>query len=263
MKTIKKALPLVLCAAFAVCLLPAAPAPVAGPSRSGSDEVLERVRLTPIRRTIGARLLESHTQKPTAALTTTVDATSLLALRARFLERTGQKLSVDAILARTVAGVLRSHRAINARLEGDEMMLLRDINIGVAVDTPKGLLVPVLRRADEKSLGELSEELAALSARAKDGQATAEELSGGTFTVTNLGMFGVEQFTPVINPPECCILAVGAIKPVFVPDERDRPVLKKTFQMTLVFDHRMVDGAPAARFLGQMRACLELPELLL
>ena len=139
----------------------------------------------------------------------------------------------------------------------------RDVNIGVAVDTPKGLLVPVLKQADRKTLAELAQELSVKVEDAQAGRLAAEDMTGGTFTLTNLGMFGVEEFGPIINAPECCILGVGALKKEFVPDENDQPKLITTFKMTLVFDHRIVDGAPAARFLKTLKEFVEMPALLI
>ena len=232
------------------------------PSDTDAGGDLQKIPMTPVRRTIAARLSESHAQKPCAALTTTVDAGSLLSLREKYKQR-GISLSVDAIIAKAAGHVLASHRIINSVLEGETICVKREINVGVAVDTPKGLMVPVLRNADITPLRELHENLSKLAAAAKETGLSASDTAGGTFTVTNLGAFGVEQFTPIINPPECCILAVGAITKEFVPDQNDLPVLQKRFQATLVFDHRIVDGAPAARFLKDLKEHVENPELML
>ena len=148
-------------------------------------------------------------------------------------------------------------------MEGDNFLVKRDINVGVAVDTEKGLMVPVIKNADKKSLLEVSENLAGMVEDAQQSRLAADAMTGGTFTITNLGMFGVEEFAPIINPPECCIMGIGALKKVFVPDENGQPKLTTTFQMTLVFDHRIVDGAPAAKFLRDFREFVEMPELLI
>ena len=226
-----------------------------------TGNVLQKIPMSPARKTIAARLCESNLEKPCAALTTTVDTDGILALRALYSKRE-IKLSVDAIVAKAAGHALTSHRILNSTLEGDTILVMRDINIGVAVDTDKGLMVPVLRNADTVPLAALNETLARLARDAKESKLTLSDMHGGTFTITNLGAFGVEQFTPIINPPECGILAIGAIKAEFIPDENDQPTLKKRFQMTLVFDHRIADGAPAAKFLRDVKEYIENPLLL-
>jgi len=232
------------------------------PAPLGVGEILERSPMSPSRKIIAARMTESHLHKPCAVLTTSANAEAILALRERYRQRS-IPLSVDAILAKIVGKVLSQHRNLNAVLEEDEILVKRDINIGVAVDTPRGLMVPVVKGADGKPLAKIGEELARLAQEAMEARIGLNDITGGTFTITNLGMFGVEQFTAIINPPECCILAVGAIKKTFVPDENDQPIVKKVLQMTLAFDHRMVDGAPAARFLKDVKEHIENPELLI
>jgi len=227
-----------------------------------AGEYLQRIAMSPMRRAIASRMSESNLQKPCAALTTTAGAEALLALRERYRQR-GIPLSIDAILVKIAGRALSLHRNINTVLKGNEILVKRDINVGVAVDTPKGLMVPVIQNADSKTLAEIGENLAVLAVEARESRIAGKDIRGGTFTITNLGMFDIEQFTPVINPPECCILAIGAIKKVFAADENDQPVLKKAFQMTLVFDHRIVDGAPAAKFLKDFKEFVENPELLI
>ncbi len=223
---------------------------------------LEVIPMSPIRRTIAARMTQSTLEKPCVGLNTTADATALLRLRAKYKEK-GIKISMDAILAKIAAKALQKHHNINTILEGDNFLVKRDINVGVAVDTEKGLMVPVIKNADKKSLLEVSENLAGMVEDAQQSKLAADAMTGGTFTITNLGMFGVEEFAPIINPPECCIMGIGALKKVFVPDENGQPKLTTTFQMTLVFDHRIVDGAPAAKFLRDFREFVEMPELLI
>lgn len=227
-----------------------------------AGENLEVIPMSGIRRTIAERMTKSTLEKPCVGLNTTADATALLALRSKYKEK-GIKISMDAILAKLAAKALSMHRNINTILEGDNYLVKRDVNVGVAVDTDRGLMVPVVKNADKKSLVEIADELAGMVADAQDARLGTDAMSGGTFTITNLGMFGVEEFAPIINPPECCILGVGALKKVFVPDENDQPKLTTTFQMTLVFDHRIVDGAPAAKFLRDLKELVEMPELLI
>ncbi|MEA5003290.1 MAG: dihydrolipoamide acetyltransferase family protein [Christensenella sp.] len=231
-------------------------------SAPSAGENLEVIPMSGIRRTIAERMTKSTLEKPCVGLNTTADATALLALRSKYKEK-GIKISMDAILARLAAKALSVHRNINTILEGDNYLVKRDVNVGVAVDTDRGLMVPVVKNADKKSLVEVADELAGMVADAQNARLGTDAMSGGTFTITNLGMFGVEEFAPIINPPECCILGVGALKKVFVPDENDQPKLTTTFQMTLVFDHRIVDGAPAAKFLRDLKELVEMPELLI
>lgn len=225
-------------------------------------ENLEVIPMSGIRRTIAERMTKSTLEKPCVGLNTTADATALLALRNKYKEK-GVKVSMDAILAKLAAKALSMHRNINTILEGDNYLVRRDVNVGVAVDTDRGLMVPVVKNADTKGLVDIAEELAEMVADAREARLNPDAMSGGTFTITNLGMFGVEEFAPIINPPECCILGVGALKKVFVPDEAGQPTLTTTFQMTLVFDHRIVDGAPAAKFLRDLKELVEMPELLI
>lgn len=231
----------------------------AAPSVGGNLDVIP---MSAMRKTIAARMTQSVLEKPCVGLVTTADATALLALRNKYKEK-GVKISMDAILTKMAAKALSIHRNINTILEGNDLIVKRDVNIGVAVDTEKGLMVPVVKNADFKSLVEVSENLSTMVEDAQASRLGMDAMSGGTFTITNLGMFGVEEFGPIINPPECCILGVGALKKEFVPDENDQPKLTTTFKMTLVFDHRIVDGAPAARFLKTLKEFVEMPELLI
>jgi pyruvate dehydrogenase E2 component (dihydrolipoamide acetyltransferase) len=162
-----------------------------------------------------------------------------------------------------VGQALSEHRSMNAVLSGNEIQLLRQINVGVAVDSERGLVVPVIRNADAKSVRQIAEDFAGKVEAIMDNTIGVDALTGGTFTVTNLGMLDVEQFVPVINPPECGILAIGAMKKEFVPDAELNPMLVTTMKLTLVFDHRIVDGAPAARFLQSIKRFIECPDLLI
>ncbi len=227
-----------------------------------TDENLEVLKMSATRKVIAARMTQSTQEKPCVGLTTTVDATAILNLRKKYKEK-GIKISFDAILAKIAGKALTMHRDINTILEGDTLYVKRNVNVGVAVDTKKGLMVPVVSDADKKNLVEISQNLSSLVEKAQEGNLSAQDMSGATFTITNLGMFGVEEFAPIINPPECCILGVGALKKEFVPDEEDKPMLITTFKLTLVFDHRIVDGAPAARFLQTLKEFAQMPELLI
>jgi pyruvate dehydrogenase E2 component (dihydrolipoamide acetyltransferase) len=219
------------------------------------------VRLEGMRRTIAQRLQKSFQSAPHIFLDTTVDMSAIEALRATLKAR-GEKLSVTAVLIRACAWALGRNPALNATLEGDEISYWRNANIGMAVALQDGLIVPVIHRAEQLSLYTIQQEVDRLAALAREGKLTLDQVSGGTFTVTNMGMFGVDSFTAIINPPQVAILAVGRTVRSFVPDAEGKPILKPTLTMTLSADHRVVDGAHAAHFLRDLRDVIQTPSLL-
>jgi pyruvate dehydrogenase E2 component (dihydrolipoamide acetyltransferase) len=168
------------------------------------------------------------------------------------------KISFNDLVVKACAVNLPKHPAINSSWMEDKIRANKDVNIGVAVAIPDGLLVPVIRYANMKSLSQINTEVKELAGRAKNKKLAPEEMSGNTFTISNLGMFGVEEFTAIINPPDACILAVGGIQDKAVV--RDGQVVPgKTMKVTLSSDHRVVDGASAAAFLNDVKATLEDP----
>jgi pyruvate dehydrogenase E2 component (dihydrolipoamide acetyltransferase) len=221
--------------------------------------------LSQMRKTIARRLTESKQTVPHFYLTIEVDAQPLVDARAKInaeLEASGEKLSVNDLLLKAVAVALRKVPAANASFQGDRILLHQSVDLSVAVSVPDGLLTPVVRDADQKSVLEISREVRELAGRAKNKKLKPEEMTGGTFSVSNLGMFGVEEFSAVINPPEGAILAVGAV--------RDVPVVRggalvagKAMRMTLSCDHRVVDGALGATYLAALKKLLESPILML
>jgi pyruvate dehydrogenase E2 component (dihydrolipoamide acetyltransferase) len=226
----------------------------------------EVVPLAGPRKIIAERMAYSAFTAPHIALTLSVDMSEAARLRSRLLasmeERTGQRLSYTAILARAVASVLPRHPYLNASLNGEEVILWEDVHLGIATSIEDYLIVPVIREAQSKDLEQLVADLGDLVGRARSKRLTPSEMSGSTFTITNLGMFGIEQFTAIINPPESAILAVGAI--VDAPSDREGKVeLRPTMHLTLSADHRVVDGAAAARFLADLKTTLENPYLLI
>lgn len=234
----------------------------AAPAAASESEILEVIPMSTVRKVTAKRMGESYFGRPTVPLTASVDATAILELRNMYKAR-GIKVSVDAIIAKMAAKALTGHRMLNAELQDENIVVYNKVNVGVAVDSEKGLLVPVVKNADRKSLLEVNEDLADLVGKAKEGRLSGDDMSGSTFTITNLGMFGVEAFAPIINVPNCAILGIGSMVKQFVPDAQGNPVLQSRFNMTLVFDHRIVDGAPAARFLKQLREYIECPQLLI
>lgn len=239
---------------------PVVPAQPHSPLDEASN-LLETIPMRSVRAVIANRMHQSHSQTAPVTLTVEADATALVALRAQ-LAADGVVASYNDILLRILARSLVEHPRMNASLHGDEIKLWRNIDIGLAVDTDRGLLVPVVRSVDRKGLAELAKETRALAERARNGQSTPDELTGGTFTLTNLGMYGIDAFTPIINLPECAILGVGRIQRRPVMDG-DAIVGRDLVWLSLTFDHRLVDGGQAARFLQRVVQLVEKPHLLL
>ncbi|KPV64217.1 MAG: branched-chain alpha-keto acid dehydrogenase subunit E2 [Candidatus Bathyarchaeota archaeon BA2] len=218
--------------------------------------VREVIPLTGIRKTAAERVSLSARTAPQSTITMEVDMSNAAELRGRV------NVSYTDMLVKAVAKALTEHPIINSTLEKEQIKIFANVNIGVAVATEMGLIVPVVRNANEKSLTKISSTLKGLVEKAKQSRLTKEELTGGTFTITNLGMYGVDVFTPIINPPQTAILGVGRVaeKPMVVEEQM---VVRSIIQLSLTFDHRVVDGAQAAEFLQKVKQNLESPETLL
>ena len=206
-------------------------------------------------------MTESAAEKPRVSLNMTVDCAGMIDLREKLKAR--QKISYNEIIAKACARALRDHPGLNAVSAEGGIIIKKRVNIGIAVDAPAGLLVPVLKDVDKKGLFRLSDELSELVERVKNGAQRPDDLSGGTFTVTNLGMFGVESFDPIINSPECFILGVGCMKKLPAVDDKGELCIKDLMQISLSFDHAAFDGAAAAKLLRSIREYLEDPALML
>jgi len=227
--------------------------------------------ITTVRRTIADRMAASAHTVAAVTLTTEADATELVRLRRQLKEDGSQPVpsvgrsvpSYNDLLAKLVAQALLEHPMVNARFDGDTIVQAATANIGIAVDTDRGLLVPVLRDVQNKSLRQIARESAALIEAVRTGRVNADDLHGGTFTITNLGMYEIDAFTPIINLPECAILGVGRIVPkqIVVDAEAERVAIRHMMFLSLTFDHRLVDGAPAARFLQRVKQYVEKPYL--
>jgi pyruvate dehydrogenase E2 component (dihydrolipoamide acetyltransferase) len=216
------------------------------------------IRLTGMRGVIARRMLESLQTSAQLTLTTDADVTTLVAQRTALRDQFDP--TYTDLLIKAAALALRKHPRLNAMVIGQEIRLLPDIHIGVAVALDDGLVVPVVRNADRKPLGAIAREVAELVQRARAGKLTMAEISGGTFTVTNLGGFGIDAFTPILNPPEAAILGVGRIVERLARRTVDL-VWRQMMVLSLTIDHRVVDGAPAAAFMQTLRELLERPEL--
>ncbi len=215
-----------------------------------------KIPLTTMRKIIGERMSASAQTAPTVNFTISVDMTNLKALRE---ELKGERnITYTDLIVKVTSLLLLEHSYLNSSLDGEEIVLRNYVNMGVAVALEDGLLVPVVKNAHVKKLGEISDEIKDLSYRAKTNQLTTDEIEGGTFTITNIGMFGIESFTPIINQPESAILGVNAIVETPVVLEGcvcTRPIMK----LSLTADHRTVDGAVAAMFLARLKESLEHP----
>lgn len=215
-----------------------------------------------MRKVIARRLTEAKQTVPHFYLTIDCEVDALLKVRAELNGRSdAYKLSVNDFVVRGVALALRKVPAANAAWGEEAIRRYTDIDVSVAVATPNGLITPVVHHADRKGLAEISNEMKALAAKARDGKLKPEEYQGGGFTISNLGMYGVEQFTAIINPPESAILAIGAVRDE-VRAVGGAPAVRAVTTVTLAADHRVVDGAPAARFLARFKSLLENPEAL-
>ena len=229
-----------------------------------TDQVIP---ISHVRRIIAERMTTSvHTTAP-VTLTTEADATELVRLRTQLKNdpaASSQPIpTYNDLLSKLVAQALSEHPALNARLEEDRLVISGSVHIGLAVDTERGLLVPVIRDVQSKSLRRLAQESAGLIEQARAGQLGPNELRGSTFTISNLGMYDIDTFTPIINLPECAILGVGRIVPkqVVVDASAERVAIRHMMFLSLTFDHRLVDGAPAARFLQRVKQFVEQPYL--
>ena len=211
-----------------------------------------------MRKTIARRLGESKFSAPHFYLTYEVDMDGAIEARKRINEIAASKISFNDLVIKAVTVALRQHPAINSSWLGDKIRYNGDIHIGVAVAVDEGLLVPVLRHADQKSLSQINTEVLQFAQKAKDKKLQPEEMQGNTFTISNLGMFGIDEFTAIINPPDACILAVGGIvtKPVVINGEIK---IGNRMKVTLSCDHRVVDGATGAKFLQTFAAVLSDP----
>jgi pyruvate dehydrogenase E2 component (dihydrolipoamide acetyltransferase) len=210
---------------------------------------------TGIRKLTGEHMAMSVHTTARVALNLNVNAEKLIARR-KALEAPLSKVSYNVLITEVVGKALQEFPYMNSRLSGDEIWEMKAINIGIAVDTERGLLVPVIKDVDKKTIELLHKEFSEITGRALAGKSSPQDLEGGTFTITNLGAQEIESFVPVINLPECAILAVGAIMPKAAVDN-DAVVVQKMMALTLVFDHRIVDGSAAAKFLQRVKHLLE------
>ena len=215
------------------------------------------ILMSGMRRAIAEKMLRSHQQVPSVTLVTRADVTELAALRARINAVGASKISFTDFIVKAAAVALRENPLVNSVIEGDRIVHRAEINIGVAVALEAGLIVPVIRGADSLSVRQISDQARHLAEKARTGSLSAGEYAGGTFTVTNLGMYGITEFTPLINVPESAILGVGAMEEAFRTGKDGTIESRRIMSLCLTHDHRHIDGAPAALFLSRIRTLLE------
>jgi len=229
---------------------------------NAGEAAYEEKSVSQMRKTIARRLSESKFTAPHFYLSVEVDMERAMEVREQLNQQSEIRISYNDLVIRSVASALKKHPVINASWLGDRIRYNHEVHIGVAVAVEDGLLVPVIRHADRKTLSQINGEVKMLAGKAKDKKLQPDEMQGNTFTISNLGMFGIDEFTAIINPPDACILAVGGIiqKPVV---KNGQIVVGNTMKVTLSCDHRVVDGASGAQFLQTLKAILEEPLLLL
>ena len=254
----------ILAAAEAQKAAPAAPAaaPAAPAPKRGGLELMDGdtvVKLSGMRKVVAERMLQSHTEIPPVTQNTKVDVTALMQFRKSLAETAGKKFSVNDLILKATAKVLRRHPEILVSYDNGQIIQRAHVNLGMAVALDAGLIVPVIRDADKMGLEELAAKAKDLATRAKDNQLTTDEYKGSTFSVSNLGMFGIETFTPIVNQPDAGILGVCAIQDELVMDDEGSISKHQVMRLSFTFDHRLIDGAVAAKFIMDLRDLLQSP----
>lgn len=240
-----------------------AAAPAAKPAaKSAGLELMEGdtvVKLTGMRKVVAERMLASHTEIPPVTQNIKVDVTELMKFRKMLLAETGKKYSVNDLVLKATAKCLRQHPEMLVSFDGNQIIQRGHVNIGMAVALDTGLIVPVIRDADKMGLDEISATAKDLATRAKENKLGADEYKGSTFSVSNLGMFGIETFTPIINQPDAAILGVCAIQDELALDDEGNVVKKQVMRLSVTLDHRLLDGAVVAKFEMDLRDLLQNP----
>ena len=245
----------------------AAPAPAAAPAakpaaKSAGLELMEGdtvVKLAGMRKVVSERMWASHNEIPPVTQNIKVDVTELMKFRKMLLAETGKKYSVNDLVLKATAKCLRAHPEMLVSMDGNQIIQRAHVNLGMAVALDAGLIVPVIRDADKMGLDELAAAAKDLATRAKENKLGADEYKGSTFSVSNLGMFGIETFTPIINQPDAAILGVCAIQDELALDDEGNVVKKQVMRLSVTLDHRLLDGAVVAKFQMDLRDLLQNP----
>ena len=243
---------------------PAAPAaaPAAPAAKKSGLELMEGdtiAKLSGMRKVVAERMLQSHTEIPPVTQNTKVDVTALMKFRKSLIETAGKKFSVNDLILKATAKVLRAHPEVLVSYDNGQVIQRVHVNLGMAVALDAGLIVPVIRDADKMGLDELAAKAKDLATRAKENKLTTDEYKGSTFSVSNLGMFGIETFTPIVNQPDAGILGVCAIQDELVMDDEGNISKHQVMRLSFTYDHRLIDGAVAAKFIMDLRDLLQSP----
>lgn len=239
-----------------------APAPASPAAKTGGLELMEGdtvVKLMGMRKVVAERMFQSHNEIPPVTQNIKVDVTELMKLRKTLLETTGKKYSVNDLILKATAKCLRQHPEMLVSYDGSQIIQRAHVNLGMAVALDAGLIVPVIRDADKMGLDQLSATAKDLAQRAKENKLTTDEYKGSTFSVSNLGMFGIETFTPIINQPDAAILGVCAIEDELALDAEGSVTVRKVMRLSVTLDHRLLDGAVVAKFEMDLRDLLQTP----
>jgi pyruvate dehydrogenase E2 component (dihydrolipoamide acetyltransferase) len=233
---------------------------------ASSLEPVEWVDLSTVQHITGQRMLQSVQTAPQFALTVSADMTNALRLREELMNQivteNRERLSITVLLVKIVANVLKHQPRANGSFDAGRIKLYKQVNVGIAMLAEEGLVVPVIKDADQKSLTRIARELQVFREKARQRRFSADDLAGGTFTISNLGMYGIDQFNAIVNPPQSAILAVGTVikTPVGLPD--NTIIVRPMLNLTLTIDHRVMDGVQGAKFLTEIKECLEKPDSL-
>jgi pyruvate dehydrogenase E2 component (dihydrolipoamide acetyltransferase) len=239
---------------------------IAAPGIANAGEA-EWLELTPIQKATGERMVLSATTVPQFSLSLSAEMENILQVREKLMDRveaeTGRRLSVTTLLLKIVADALRRYPRVNAAYERGHIKLFKEVNIGIAIGTDEGLIAPVVKKADLKSVIQINREMKTFEEKARTMKFNVEDLEGAHFTISNLGMYGIEHFNAIINPPQSSILAVGKILKTPVGTENNSIILKKLMNITLSVDHRCLDGVQGAQFLALIKQSIENPEMVI
>lgn len=239
-----------------------ATAPAAPAAKKSGLELMEGdtiAKLSGMRKVVAERMLQSHTEIPPVTQNTKVDVTVLMKFRKSLIETAGKKFSVNDLILKATAKVLRAHPEVLVSYDNGQVIQRAHVNLGMAVALDAGLIVPVIRDADKMGLDELAAKARDLATRAKENKLTTDEYKGSTFSVSNLGMFGIETFTPIVNQPDAGILGVCAIQDELVMDDEGNISKHQVMRLSFTYDHRLIDGAVAAKFIMDLRDLLQSP----
>ena len=239
-----------------------AAAPAAPAAKKGGLELMEGdtiAKLSGMRKVVAERMLQSHTEIPPVTQNTKVDVTALMKFRKSLIETAGKKFSVNDLILKATAKVLRAHPEVLVSYDNGQVIQRAHVNLGMAVALDAGLIVPVICDADKMGLDELAAKAKDLATRAKENKLTTDEYKGSTFSVSNLGMFGIETFTPIVNQPDAGILGVCAIQDELVMDDEGNISKHQVMRLSFTYDHRLIDGAVAAKFIMDLRDLLQSP----